>query len=45
MNKRIQVILPEEIVNVIEQKAIQEDRSISNYTKKLILNTIKNETS
>ena len=40
--RRIQVILPEEIADVIEQKAVQEDRSISSYARKLIMDKIKN---
>lgn len=42
MNKRIQVILPEAIAEVIQQKAVQEDRSVSNFARKLILRGIEN---
>ena len=44
MNKRIQIIIPEEIAHIIKQIAAQEDRSISNYARKIIMEKIKNDT-
>lgn len=45
MDKRIQVIVPEQIFTMIQQKAIEEDRSISNFARKLILKGVENATS
>ena len=45
MSKRIQIVIPEEVADLIEGRAKEEDRSISNFARNLILRGLNDETN